>query len=524
MKANPNRLWYVTIALGWAFDFLFWKKTPGVNFALFATLCLFGGLYLLLSDGLRPNKWTWLLLPLFVFFAVIIFVRAETMTMLLAYSFTLFLMSIMAISYLGGKWFKYNLVDYINRFVHLMASMIARPIAYSTKAHQMQVEAGIIPRRRNIWPIVRGIVIALPILAIFASLLASADVVFSQRLRDLIEAFHLERLPEYIFRLIYILAIGYALAGVILHAASESRDEKLAGVEKPILPAFLGFIESTIVLGSVIILFGAFVVVQFKYFFGGQSNIHIEGFTYAEYARRGFGELVVVAFFSLLLLLGLSAITKRDTTSQRKTFSTLGAALVALVLVMLVSAYQRLGLYESAYGFSRLRTYTHVILVWIGLLLVATIVLEFLRKERTLTLAALIASLGFAISLALLNVDAFIVRQNIARELHGNKAEAVVELDARYFLVLSDDAIPELVDAYGTSSLPAPVKDKLGAALACIRLSRSRDGRVYPWQSFQFARQNADRELASIKEQLDQFKVETNPARVIMPNGAEFSC
>jgi hypothetical protein len=50
-------------------------------------------------------------------------------------------------------------------------------------------------------PIVRGIVIALPIVAIFASLLASADVVFGQRLDDFIELFKLEDLPEYIFRL-----------------------------------------------------------------------------------------------------------------------------------------------------------------------------------------------------------------------------------------------------------------------------------------------------------------------------------
>ena len=121
-------------------------------------------------------------------------------------------------------------------------------------------------------------------------------------------------------------------------------------------------------LGSVVILFAAFVAIQFQYFFGGQANIHIEGYTYAEYARKGFGELVAVAFFSLLLLLGLGAITRRDTESQRKTFSSLGVGLVGLVLVMLISAFQRLALYESAYGFSRLRAYTHVFMIWLALL------------------------------------------------------------------------------------------------------------------------------------------------------------
>jgi hypothetical protein len=91
---------------------------------------------------------------------------------------------------------------------------------------------------------------------------------------------------------------------VYLHAATQSKDEKLVGEEKPVLPPFLGFTEAAIVLGSVAVLFAAFVYIQFQYFFGGQANIHIDGYTYSEYARRGFGELITVAVFSLLLILG----------------------------------------------------------------------------------------------------------------------------------------------------------------------------------------------------------------------------
>ena len=40
MKANPNRFWAIVILLGWVFDFLFWKKPLGVNFAIFVALCL----------------------------------------------------------------------------------------------------------------------------------------------------------------------------------------------------------------------------------------------------------------------------------------------------------------------------------------------------------------------------------------------------------------------------------------------------------------------------------------------------
>lgn len=525
MKNNPNKLWILVLALGWLFDFLFWKNPPGINFAIFWTVSLLAGFFLLLSNGHRPHRNSLWLLPLFGFFAVVTFIRSEPMTTFLAYTFTMFTLTVFTVTYLGGRWMQYAFADHVSRFFALMGSLFVRPITFTVDVRKAQSEAGVQPSKFNFMPIVRGLVIALPIVAIFASLLASADVVFGQRLDNFIQVFKLENLPEYIFRLIYILVIGYALGGIFLHAAHASADEKLVGEDKPIVPPFLGFIESSIVLGSVVALFAAFVVVQFQYFFGGNTNINVDGYTYAEYARKGFGELVAVAFFALVLLLTLSGVTKRETESQRKTYSGLGIALVSLLLVMLVSAYQRLNLYEVVYGFSRLRTYTHVFLIWIGLLLVTTIVLEILRKERAFAFAMLVASFGFAASLPLLNVDAFIVNQNIQRELNGGDVE---DLDAQYFIELSDDAIPTLVTALQTPTLPDTVHEKVGAALVCIRLTREqqRNDREYPWQSLHFSRLNAEKALDSVKTELDTFTISVTeyPYVVNSPTGNEYYC
>jgi hypothetical protein len=523
-------LWIAAFALGWIFDFLFWKKPAGVNFAIFAILCMAVGLYLLLSNGIRPaSRSLWLAAP-FAFFVVISFLRQEPMTTFLAYSLTLFAMLVFVLNYLSGRWIEYGLADYFKNGMSLVASMISQPLAFGAEARKLQAESGEVKKSLLIWPILRGLLFALPVVAIFASLLASADVVFSQQLENFVELFKLEKLPEYIFRGIYISIGAYFIAGTILHAALKSQDEKLVGEDKPVFAPFLGFTEASIVLGSVFALFLAFVVIQFQYFFGGNANIHVDGYTYSEYARKGFGELVAVAFFTLLMLLGLSGVTRRESEGQRRAFSGLGVGLVLLVLVMLVSAYQRLALYESAYGFSRLRTYTHVVLVWIALLLVATIVLEILRRERAFALAAVIAALGFAASLSLLNVDAFIVRQNVQREVRGQTAykddfSSRSNLDAAYFLNLSDDAVPALVDAYRTPSLPASVKEKVGAALACIRYKRQ-DDRDIPWQSFHLARFQADQSLTQVKTSLDQYKVDESdyPTMVITPSGESFSC
>lgn len=448
MKSNPNRFWWTVFALGWAFDFLFWKKSPGINIVLYVLLCLAAGILLLRADGQHPTRNTLLLLPLIAVFTVMTFARREPMTVFLSVVLITFLMGVFAISFLGGRWPAYSLPDYLNGFLRLIGSMIARPLGFTADVKREQVESGERSASR-IWPVVRGILIALPIVAIFAALLGSADAVFNQRLDEFIELFELENLTEYIFRLVYILVFGYAIAGVYLHAATQSKDGKLVGEEKPVIPAFLGFTEAAIVLGSVAILFAAFVVIQFQYFFGGQANIQIDGYTYSEYARNGFGELVTAAFLSLLLILGAGGVARRETETQRRVFSGLGIGIVALVLVMLVSAFQRLTLYETAYGFSRLRTYTHVFMLWLALLLVAVMVLEITRRERAFALAALLASLGFVLSLGSMNVDAFIVRQNVDRALRGE------EFDVSYLANLSSDAVPALAAAYQAGPLPA---------------------------------------------------------------------
>ncbi len=519
MKKNPNLLWGSAILLGWLFDLLFWKQSLGLNFAIYSVLCLAVGFVVLWANQQRPAWGTLWLVPLILFFASTIVVRAESLTVFLGILFTLFLMGVFAITFLGGRWFWYSLADYVSGFLKLAGSMLARPLSFRSEVKREQVESGKSAYKPNLWPVIRGIVIALPILAIFASLLASADVVFNNQLDLLIKFFRIENLPQYIFRFIYILFGAYLLSGVFLHAAYQSRDEKLLGEDKPLLEPLLGFTESTIVLGSVAVLFAAFVVVQFRYFFGGQTNINVEGFTYSEYARRGFGELLIVAFFSLLMILGLSAITHRDNEVQRRLFSGLSVTVVALVMVMLASAYQRLALYEAAYGFSRLRTYTHVALIWIGLLLVAVVVLEILRRERAFAAAALITSLGFAVSLNVLNVDGLIVRQNASRATQGEG------LDVPFLVSLSTDSVPVLVDIYQSPAYPGLTRDAVGAVLFC-RLQSSESRPSFDWRSFSLSTWKSDKGLDDVQSSLARYQVMDSdwPVRILTPGSVTYSC
>ncbi len=520
MKNRSKRIWIVALVLGWLFDLLFWKHSPGINFFIFVILCLVGGFLVLRMDGIKPATRSLILVVPILFFAVITFLRQEPLSLFLAFVFCLFLMGVLVTTYTGGRWSSFGLADYLAAYFRLAAGVLTKPFLLSNGKNRQNEESIGTTETKNIWPVVRGILIAIPILAIFSALLSSADLVFAQRLDSFIQLFRLEKLPEYIFRVIYIIIGAYFLVGIFLHAAISSQNEKLIGEEKPLVPPFLGFIESSIILGSVAVLFAVFVVIQFQYFFGGQVNIHIDGYTYAEYARKGFGELIAVAVFSLILFLGLSGITRREYPVQRNYFSGLGIAVVILVGIMLVSAFQRLILYESAYGFSQLRTYTHIFMLWLGLLLAAVVFLEIIRKERKFALAVVLASLGFAGSLALLNVDGFIVRQNVERAVQGQ------DLDVAYLASsLSTDSIPALVGKFNDLELSQEIHEQLGASLACMSAMRPvRDDT--DWQAFNYSQFNAQKILAGLKTNLTAYKISDYEYQkfVTTPSGKKIDC
>jgi len=164
------------------------------------------------------------------------------------------------------------------------------------------------------------------------------------------------------------------------------------------------------------------------------------------------------------------------------------------VLVMLISSFMRLALYENAYGFSRLRTYTHFFIPWLGALLLATAALEVLRKRGFFTLALLISAFGFITTMGVMNVDGVIVRQNVERTLFAK------ELDYGYLLELSSDAVPEIYRLATDQSLSKPVRDVMAAHLAC-RAELLKKQEPNGWRSFNLSELRA-REILTQKTEL----------------------
>lgn len=517
--------WLGGLFVAWAFDFLFWQKAPGVSIFIWIGLVLLTGGFLLFSDHVKPAWQNFLLMIGAVGMAFIMVFRVEPFTRFLAFCLMFGLLFLLTFSYQKAYWVGYRVRDYIAAFFQMIGGMFSRGLGLmaSSKANRAlrSTENEKKPERRStgklIGSVLLGIGIAIPILAVLIALLASADLAFASQLTKIIEALNLQNLPEWIFRGVYIVILADLVVGLWLHAGFPKKPENPETGKTPAKP-FLGWIPTIIPLAGIVLLFTLFVVVQFRYLFGAESNITATGFTYAEYARRGFIELLVIAVITLGLDLIFSTIASRNGKVQEGVFTGLRVAMLALVLVILASSFQRLTLYENAYGFSRIRTYSHIFIFWLGGLILATIILILIKNSRFFGLAVILAAIGYGATLAGVNVDGFIAKQNIQRATIG------YELDSVYLGMLSHDAVPVLVEEFKNAALPQKVKDVIGSDLAC-RLKFAQDSGKLPWQSFHISTATAFSQLSSVINELAKYPVtQMNGTDEVVVGSLEFPC
>ena len=153
--------------------------------------------------------------------------------------------------------------------------------------------------------------------------------------------------------------------------------------------------------------------------------------------------------------------------------------------------------------------------------MIAVAVLEFIRRERYFTFAAVLAALGFAVTLTLFNVDAAIVKRNVYRSWHGRN------LNVPHLASLSTDAIPALAEEFVSPALPTSTHEGVGAILACYKYFEDAPHvSEYDWRSFNLSSWQAHQALEEIRPGLDGFVIRYKkyPVRVRTPNGVLYPC
>jgi hypothetical protein len=339
--------------------------------------------------------------------------------------------------------------------------------------------------------VARGLLIALPVAAVFVALFASADAVFARLASDVLAWQPDLDVADLLARAAVITLVAWAAAGLLglgsgllpALAAPPSAGPGLpssppagrrswwapgpgvawaplpdddprpappaawaTAVAAPREPLRLGAVEAAVILLVVDALFAVFVGLQLAYLFGGRDTMALAGLTYAEYARRGFFDLVIVVALAGLLVVALDLAVGRRSRLQ------LGGALVLLGLtaVVLVSAFLRLRLYQDAYGWTELRFVVLTAILWLAVALAVAAVLLARRRTGWVLHALGILVLVTIAGMNVVGPQAFVAARNLERAINPALVPpgGRTGLDARYLRELGDEAVVPIVEAW----------------------------------------------------------------------------
>lgn len=428
-----RRLLLIAVAGGVAAEFLLDRTLragdqPGLAFGLAALAAALVAATGVLPAGRPPSSSARLGSAVLAFFGVMVSLRASPVLATVNVLICLGALLLIAHTYSGPSLTRLPLDGYLQAAFGGMGSAIGG--AGLVLANDLRPSMG---RFGRLVPLIRGLILAIVPLLVFTVLFAAADAVFADYLDRLLRL----DVGSIVSRIVWAVLIAWAALGLMRRSIKGPK--KLS----PMVSApQVGVTDAATALVLLDLLFVVFVVVQFAYLFGGTDTLVVTGLTHAEYARRGFFELVAVAVLVVVLILILDWLVKRGTRATA-VVDRLHAVLLVLTGVILASALQRMRLYTATFGLTELRLYTTVFMLWVATVLV-WMGWTVLRNERDrFPYGALMAGLVLLAATNLANPDAFIARTNLNHHIVSGR-----ELDTVYLTRdLSADAVPALVES-----------------------------------------------------------------------------
>jgi len=304
------------------------------------------------------------------------------------------------------------------------------------------------------------------LLLVFGSLLRSADPIFAS----------LVALPDLDVGTMvsHIVLMGFCawIAGGWAYGALVESPARSRAPER--LPLTLRAMDVTTALGTLTVLFGAFVLTQLGWFFGGERFLHATtGLTAAQYARQGFFQMAwVVALVVPLLLATRAALAPEPSLARRHTM--LSLPIVGLLGAIILSAALRMRLYVHYYGLTTDRLYTLVFMGWLAIVLALFAATVLRDRGRVFAAGSVISAITLLLGLHVAVPDLVVARVNLARAASG---AGTAPLDLAYLARLSGDAVPLAVQATLAPPTAQQRKDPYDADAHCAASSQL----LYQW-------------------------------------------
>lgn len=265
-----------------------------------------------------------------------------------------------------------------------------------------------------------GLLCGIPLVLIVAVILCSADAIFAQWFEGVFELKWLGNL--FLYALMFL--VGFLGFYGVAYGGLQTSLRQFPKWEKKFEP-----VVAITAAVMVLVIYVLFAYVQIRYLFlGGIWSLPKE-FTYAEYARQGFFQLLFVSILNYIMVLGVL-----EFFGESRALKHLMTAISLCTYVMIASSFYRMILYVRIYHLTFLRIVVLYFLVGLAVLfgwLLASIYrknLHFLRNT-VITIAAFYLVFAFARPDYLVAYYNSAVNETLTQEDWCNMAEEL-SLDA----------------------------------------------------------------------------------------------
>lgn len=484
IMASPHRA-LITLGSAWMLaiihQYLFYGNEIGVSYPIFVIL-FYSFMYLFAWDRMRSFK----LIDAFVAVVVLLL----SLTFLLYDNELLYVLNFLVVpgliilhmTYLMGRkqrqWWEIGLIG--TAIDHVLPQTIRHWGTVTTIAVRAGGRGLGKSQKTVVLKVLIGLVASLPILIVVVALLSSADGIFNQYLSGFPEWLNQLASTPWMPRIIWMFISGILFFGYVWGFVQpmQYEAEKRANAHwkngaastvvprnpmhevSPVNPVTEGQVTNKItpepaqtpvhreplrldpiIVGTMLIVINCvyvlFVIVQFSYLFGaGEGHLPVD-LSYAEYARSGFAELILVTGINFFILIVALQYTRTSGKAGLIVHQVLLLVLVSCSAIMLYSAFMRLHLYEQAYGYTYIRFLVHAFMIFLALLLL----IAGLRIRYTsipLIRWYIVLALTAYVAVNYVGMDRRIAKLNIERY------HVTGQIDASYLASLSADAVPLL--------------------------------------------------------------------------------
>lgn len=285
----------------------------------------------------------------------------------------------------------------------------------------------------NVKKKIQSILIILPIVVLVLLLLGSADMMFSNLFSNFykfLNNLYKIDIDDVFWRVIIGFTLFTYLGSVIYFLMHNYQDLGITKNSSKIIENF----TIKLLLTVLNIIYIVFDVIQIRSLIFHQVS---SGIKYAEYARTGFFQLLIISLINLIIIL----ITKKAKEEDKGYIKYSSLVMVFLTLVIIISSFLRMNLYEAAYGYTFLRLLVYVTLITEVILLIPTCFYIIKNKFNIVKYYIIILTVIYTV-LGVSPIEYIIAKRNIDRYYNDHK------LDIEYLENYSYDNIDLLEDLY----------------------------------------------------------------------------